>query len=639
MKKRITILLILCMSLVLTTSCIKKFLDDYLNKAPEQGLTDDIVFTKLTNFKLFFDAVYSGTKYWSGSTSWQNYNIRCASFMYFGWWDQKYTIESTTDASDQGRYMEAQAWKSGQMSETIVNKLTYDGARRPILESMFTDIRISNIALKNVNRIQDATDADKNDLRAQAYFVRAYCHFMLFKLWGPMPYITTIIGPDDQWDIPRLTAHETCIKIAQDFDTAYFYFNLAGTVCRDPIAAGGGHNDYNVYELYRPNGMAALAQKSRALLYAASPQNSGTPDDWKNAAQASWDALQVAKDYGKVLLPLANRFQNFYGTMICDEAIWTWCPGTKAWDDGGGGNNFASWFNGPFLNNTANTSGVDPSQNWVDKYETIWGDPLNTQTDRDAAFALGHYNEQDPFANRDPRLETDIIHNQSTGIDGWGQVFATNATQHTLNRAEIWRKGAVNSELLNSANAGITQTGYYMKKWWAKNSCNNPISATYWTDPLNRLAELFLNYAEASNEAYGPTIIGVVGATLTAVDAINVIRTRAGMPNVQAAFTGTTDLFRPRIQNERNVELSWEGHYYCDVRRWNELQSVMSNTMIGMIAEKQAAITPAYPTGYMYVRRPLSADRQPMWKPQMYYLPFNIVDGLKMKNFVANPVW
>jgi hypothetical protein len=630
------------MSLVLTTSCIKKFLDDYLNKAPEQGLTDDIVFTKLTNFKLFFDAVYSGTKYWSGSSSWQNYNIRCASFMYWNWWDQKYMTEVTTDALDQGRYMEGHAWKSGQMSETIVNKLTYDGARRPILESMFTDIRISNIALKNVSRIQDATDADKDDIRAQAYFVRAYCHFMLFKLWGPMPYITNVIGPTDQWDIARLTAHETCVKIAQDFDTAYTYFVKAGTVRRDPVS-GAGHNDYNAYQLYRPNGMAALAQESKALLYAASPENGGAVADWQTAAKISWDAIQVAKANGIVLLPLtgsAGRSQCFYGTMLCDEVIWSWCPGTKSWNDGGGANNFASWFNGPFLANTANTSGACPSQNWVDKYETIWGDPLNTDADRVAATALGHYNEQNPFASRDPRLDEDVIHNQSANVIGWGQVFATNAAQHTLNRAEIWRKGAVNSELLNSANAGITQTGYYMRKWWANNSTNNQIAATYWTDPLNRLAELYLNYAEASNEAYGPTTIGVAGATLTAVDAINVIRTRAGMPNVQAVFTGTADAFRPRIKNERDVELSLEGgNYYCDIRRWNDLQGVMSNTMIGMIAEKQAAITPTYPTGYQYVRRPLSADRQPMWKPQMYYLPFNNADKLKMKNFVANPVW
>jgi starch-binding outer membrane protein, SusD/RagB family len=142
----------------------------------------------------------------------------------------------------------------------------------------------------------------------------------------------------------------------------------------------------------------------------------------------------------------------------------------------------------------------------------------------------------------------------------------------------------------------------------------------------------------ADNEAYGPNAKGVPGATLSAVDAINLIRARAGMPDVNAAYTGSTDAFRPRIKNERNVELSFEGHYYSDIRRWMDLQAVMSSTLYAMIAEK-VTVNTTYPTGYKYARTPLSADRQPVWKPQMYYLPFNNADALKMKNFVPNPVW
>jgi starch-binding outer membrane protein, SusD/RagB family len=157
---------------------------------------------------------------------------------------------------------------------------------------------------------------------------------------------------------------------------------------------------------------------------------------------------------------------------------------------------------------------------------------------------------------------------------------------------------------------------------------------------LFRLAELYLNYAEAANEAYGPST-PAPGATLNAIQAINVIRTRAGMPNVLAAYTVSTDAFRPRIKNERCVELSWEGHYYNDVRRWSDLQTVMTNTLIGMDIEKLAAgyDATAYPTGFRYTRKPLTQDRQVVWKPQMYYLPFNNADNLKMTKFVPNPVW
>ncbi|MCX6321112.1 MAG: RagB/SusD family nutrient uptake outer membrane protein [Bacteroidia bacterium] len=628
MKKIIILLIFAGMSLVLPTSCLK----EYLDKAPQQGLTEDQIFTKLDNFKLFFDAVYAGTKY--VGTAWDDYNIKNAFPLYFGLWDQKYTFESVTDASDQGRYMEGQAWKSGNMSETIVNKMTYDAVRRPILESMFTIIRISNQALKNVSRIDDADDNAKNDLRGQAYFVRALGHFTLMNLWGPMPYLDKALGPDDEWDIPRLSKHECLTRIAQDFDSSYYFFNLAGKIRRDPPIGVPGHLDYTAYQMYRPNGMAALAYKARALLYRASPLNNEKGvTDWQEAAAASWQALQVALNQGGAsLLTIANRKQNYFGATNTDESLWTFTYGTLTWNNGGFTNvtncGFASLFNGVFGASTGSWSGVCPTQNFVDKYETSFGEPLNTAADQAAATAAGHYNEQDPYANRDPRLATDIITNQSP-CQGW-----------TSNKAQIYYSvaaGAVTySELLQQNYLGITKTGYYLRKFWFDNSTKNQVSSIF-SDPLFRLAELYLDYAEAANEAYGPNT-PAPGATLTAVQAINAVRTRAGMPNVLAAYTGSTAAFRPRIKNERNVELSWEGHYYYDIHRWMDLQTIMSSTLIGMDIEKVTA-TPAYPIGFRHTRKPLSQDRQVVWKPQMYYLPFNNADNLKMTKFVPNPVW
>ena len=631
MKRFIITFLFAGLSLFFPTSCLKQYLD----KAPQQGLTEDVIYTKLDNFKLFFDAVYAGTVY--VGTAWDDYNIKNAFPLYFGVWDQKYTFESVTDASDQGRYMEGQAWKSGNMSETIVNKLTYDATRRPILQSMFTIIRISNIALTKVNKINDGTDADKNDLRGQAYFVRAFGHFMLMNLWGPMPYLTKALGPNDVWDIPRLSKHECLTRIAQDFDSSYYFFNLAGKVRRDPPLGVAGHLNYGPTgnQMYRPNGMAALGYKARALLYRASPLNTEGGNDWKDAAAAAWQALQVALGNGASLLPMASRKQNYYGADVTDESIWTFSFGNLTWSGGWPSTvtncGMQALYNGVFGASTGSNSGVCPTQNFVDKYETSFGEPLNTQANRDAATAAGHYKEQDPYSNRDPRLATDIITNQSPA-QGW-----------TNNKAQIYYSvsgGVVTySELLNQSYLGITRTGYYMRKFWFDNSTKNQVSSIL-ADPLMRLAELYLNYAEAVNEAYGPNGTAP-GSTLTAVQAINAVRTRAGMPNVLAAYTGSTAVFRDRIKNERNVELSWEGHYYNDIRRWMDLQTIMSSTLIGMDIEKLAAgyDAVAYPTGFRHTRKPLTQDRQVVWKPQMYYLPFNNADNLKMKNFVPNPVW
>jgi hypothetical protein len=194
--------------------------------------------------------------------------------------------------------------------------------------------------------------------------------------------------------------------------------------------------------------------------------------------------------------------------------------------------------------------------------------------------------------------------------------------------------------LLDQSYLGTTKTGYYQRKYWADNSQKNQISVQL-TDPVIRLAELYLNYAEASNEAYGPTAKGVPGATLSAVDAINVIRTRAGQVNVLPKYTTDKDTFRNRVKNERNVELSWEGFYYFDIRRWMEAPELYSSRLMGVDIEKLSPNPDpvTYPIGFKYTRYALSSDRQIAWKDAMYYLPFNTTDNFKMKNFVPNVVW
>jgi hypothetical protein len=628
MKRYFILLLITGMSLILTTSCLK----EYLDKAPESGLTEDIVFTKYANFRLFFDAIYNGRKYYNNG--WRDtWNYSTCTPLYMDLWDQKYCINSTTDACDQGRYMEGQAWKSGNMSETIVSKLCYDGSRRPVLGACFDDIRICNIAMRNVDRIQDANEDTKNDFRGQAYFFRAFFHFTLFRLWGTMPYLDYVMGPfDETWDLARLPKNDYLMRIAMDLDSAYYFFNLCNKIRRDPGTGVSGSLDYAQYEMHRPNGMAAKAFKSKVLLYAASPlNNKNGVTEWQNAAIAAWDAIQVAESKGVVLLPLSDpvsgndRHLNFYGKDVCEESIWTRTMGTQTWNWGGGSGAVATMWGGAFMAH-ASASGINPTQNWVDKYESKNGWPLNTAADRAAAVAAGEYKEQDPFANRDPRLATDIIYNQGP-CQGW-----------TNNKAQIWYDGTTPSELLVTTWNGRSYTGYALRKYWANNSTKNQNSSSIYSDPLFRLSELYLNYAEAVNEAYGP--MGTApGASLTAVAAINIIRTKSGMPNVLPQFTGSADAFRPRIKNERNIELSFEGqHYYDDIRRWKELETAMSSKLIAIIPQKTTDLV-NYPTGFKYERTELPADRQPAWEEGMYYLPFLNADALKMKNFVANPVW
>ncbi len=604
MKKSIKIFILIVLHGFFLISC----LEQYLDKAPESGLTDEEVFTKYVNLKAFFDNVWSGVN--------RNHNIAMNTL--------NAALDCCTDFADQGYLMWWPYYKWGPLGDNV-GPHYYNS----ILVNAFKNIRICNIVLKNISRLTDGTQEEINDLTGRAHFIRAFHHFCFFRFWGPMPYLTEPLGPYDQWDIPRLSKHETCIRIAADFDSAAYYFEKAGKMRRDALPGQPGH--LNNPEQSVPNGVAAKAMKARALLFAASPLNNELGIiDWEVAAVANWEAIQVALDYGYGLLSATDYKKNYIGTTYTNEQLWGLHGGSLTYTDGITRN----LVNGVFSNTPTRNAGMMPTQNGVDWFETKWGDPLNTHEDREIATTLGHYNEQDPFVNRDPRFYIDIIYNTAP-IAGYGT-----AKIYT----EVIDGVTYGSELRPIEGVwGITHTGYYMRKYWGDQSVKNQIKPLY-TIPWIRLGELYLNYAEAANEAYGPNV-PAPGASMSAVDAINFIRNGPGrwtedeMAPVQSRFTVSTEAFRPRIKNERNVELCWEGHYFFDIRRWMDAPKAYAGPIMGIIPEK-VPVSEEYPTGYKYQRAPIPADHQSRWLgDKHYYLPFLTEDYYKMKNFEPGEVW
>lgn len=599
MKKFIILFLSIGLSAVILTSC----LENYLDKAPSSGLTEDQVFTTYTNFMLFFDASYAKS---------DNRNIIRAFPIMLNQHSWGVGREIMTDMSDNCLRQEGTVIKGGSMGG-IIDYFTYAvTGGSAILKSMFYVIRNCNLSLTKVNMLTDAAQEDIDDIIAQAHFLRAFANFELFRWWGPFPYITKVLGVGDQWDLPRLSKHEFLMQIAADCDTAVTFYTKAGRMRRDPGPDKPGHLTHQY--MFRPNGVAAKALKARALLYAASPlNNEHGVTDWQEAAAASWEAIQVAIQYGYALQSAADYKKNYIGSTYTNEMLYGYAAGS----------------------NIQNRITLGPpnecaTQNVVDMFETKWGDPLNTQADRDAAAALGHYNEQDPYVNREPRFYIDIVYNGAT-LPGYGtaKIYWENVGGQIAY-----------GELFDKINyLSITNTGYYLRKTWGEQSPKNNISALY-SDPNLRLGELYLDYAEAANEAYGPNT-PAPGATMSAVQAINFMRNRwtaAQISPVQAQFTTSTDAFRPRIKNERNIELAWEGHYFSDIRRWKDAPAVYGGTVKGIDTEK-VPVSATYPTGYKYTRFDLPSARQTVWKDAMYYWPFDRADNYKMKNFAPNEVW
>ena len=601
----------------------------YLDMDPETGLDENQVFSTWDNFKAYFNNVYEGRT--GQKDSGDNINIKLGYPLSVDFNTRRFTWYALTDMSDGGRWLRAQQIKAGALGANVT-EWTTSTSLRPISYSMFRIIRVANKCIENIDMVQNAKQIDKDDLIGQAYFVRAFAHFTLCRVFGGMPDLDKALEADDSWDMTRLSAWETYARCAEDLDRAYDYVVAAGKVRRDALPGSEGHLTSS--DMAYPNGVAAKALKARCLVYAASELNNlHGQSDWQNAAEACAAAIRIADQYGYDLVPFAEWNSNFYGTKYTNEHIW-------AWNYGSSKINTTTWsacFGYPVSNYT-NASGDCPTQNFVDRFETLDGDPLLTETDRITAAAAGHYNEQDPSTNRDPRLDKTILHDGSivagcpSGVNiHYDPATGTYPTSSLNNNARTFGIAWGSND-----QKGYSNTGYYVNKLW--NGALGTSAAHQHTDPLIRMAELYLNYAEAVNEAYGPN--GTAGGlALTATEAVNKIRSRAGMPDVLDKFTGDALSMRERIRTERCVELAFEGHhYYHDIRRWKIAPQTMTQPLMGMYIEK-TAVSAEYPRGRRYIRRAIPSNRQANWKNAMYYLPFPAEEANKMQNFVNNELW
>ncbi len=595
----------------------------FLDVDPELGLTEEDVFTTYKNFTAYFD--------WAFDYDQKKKNIYLAYPMWLDCNDRRFTFYSTTDAADTGRRIRAQSEiKICNLGQETCGDFAFNSSYAPIAKGMFAIIRIANRTIENIGKLKNATPEQKADLLGQAYFVRAYAHFSLCRFYGGMPYISS--SSYDDWDLPRLSAHETYTLAAEDFDRAYEQLVIAGKVRRDPLPGVSGHLTGS--DLSRPNGCAAKAMKARALLYAASPlNNKNGKADWEAAAKAAGEALEIALKYQYAMLSFEQYTDNFYGKTMTNETIWGWSKNISS-----SGSVMSAILSYP-QSGYSNASGISPTQNFVDKYETKWGDPMNTEADREAAIALGHYNPQDPYVNMDPRFDKTIVH------DGSVTPYANVINIYYDSAKKSWPKTSISGNSVafglnwgKDGTKGGTSTGYYCRKQWRGSYGKTDSPAYYKLDPLVRLAELYLNYAEAVNEAYGPTSTSG-NYNLTAVDAINTVRSRVNMPDIKSELTAGQDVFRDRIRNERCVELAFEGeHYYYDIRRWKTAPEAMGQTLYGMYIST-CTKDADHPNGKNYERRAIPANRQCVWKDVMYWWPFPDSEANKMINFVNNEKW
>ena len=207
---------------------------------------------------------------------------------------------------------------------------------------------------------------------------------------------------------------------------------------------------------------------------------------------------------------------------------------------------------------------VNPSQNLVDAFPMRNGRPISD--------AQSGYNAKNPYANRDPRLDEYVIYN--------GMTFRKTEII-TGNYPKINDKG--NPEYDDNLNFGSssTRTGYYLKKLLRDDV--SPLSSSLIEQqhiyPRIRYTEIFLAFAEAANDAWGPKA-DPTGIGFTAYDVIKAIRERAGLAtNEIGVALPEGDVYLEEcasdqakmtnlIRNERRIELCFENKRFWDLRRW-----------------------------------------------------------------------
>ena len=553
---------------------------DYLDKTPDSNVSSDQAFKNFTNFQGYVEEMYNcipskESNYWCTTFNWGEDEI-----MNTGLGDSHVTAHF-----DLGDYRH---WYGDQQSFLHTDDLnpTKTDKYSHSLEHAWYCIRKCNLGLANLDKMTDCTQEEKNIIKGQLLFFRAWWHEEMIAFFGGMPYVDTVLDGSQALTLPRLTYQECAKKCAEDFRAA------ADLLPNDWDKTAVGKKTLGKNEL-RITKVCALGYMGKVLLWAASPLNnlraevgaSKNGDTYKYnvelAAQAA-DALGEALaqvNSGKTPYALAEyKYSDIYNHVAKDgsksnfsEIFYTT---GKNWKQPGSteailrgpyiGENSSNWnftkLWGPKLNGIVEHDALihQPTANYVNYYGMANGLPLD---DPESGFDPKH-----PFKNRDPRFYHDIV------FDGFKYINTTiDAVKEPKVAALQYIPMYSGSELRSSASQGC-RTGYYCQKL-VPHQANKYDGMYNWGGalqcdlPYMRLADLYLMYAEAGAAVQGANYKSSK-LDLTAVDAINVLRNRVDAGHVADKFVADQKKFMDEVRRERAVELAFEGFRWNDLQRW-----------------------------------------------------------------------
>jgi hypothetical protein len=492
-------------------------------------------------------------------------------------------------------------WSPFNVIDNVWDK-NYDGIRK-------ANIFLSRIDAVPLPKKSNALGTDQSILntrkrmKGEARFLRAFFYFELVKRYGGVPLTENILSPEDAVKIPRSSVDE-CIKlIVSECDLAIEL--LPSKYGSSPVVIGFNE----AKDIGRATSGAAMALKSRALLYWASPLFNENNDlsRWDLAAKAS-NAVINHTISGDGTGSKAYNLQRF-NTNINLSVLFSTNSVLQQYHD-------EIIFSTKYENNTTVESlnapisfgakGLtNPTQNLVEAFPMSNGKPITDPT--------SGYNPNNPFANRDPRLNMTVLSNSTS--------FSVNDKAGTI---ETFAGGIDGFGSYPNA----TLTGYYLQKFllpfavWDGRSVN--VTRTW---ILFRFAEMYLNYAEARNEAVGPDV--------EVYNALKALRFRAGFRPLYIPIGLNQIEMRKFIQNERRIEFAFEEHRFFDVRRWKLFDNSSERDNLlnirGVIITKNVDGTFKYDTSNIVEKR--------VFTNKMYLFPIAESELRKSNGLVQNPGW
>lgn len=598
--------------------------DDFLNTKPLTQITSDAI--------------------------WKDVNLAEAYMfdIYFCFQDAGFAETMQSSVTDESLFIHNYGQKMSNeaaYNETDLGWFSEDRSSGHQWGRLYRNIRNCNDFIENVDKA-DFDASKKQQLKGEAYFLRAYFLHRLTRGYGGVPIISKVtqLGQTD-YTLPRNTYTQCIDSIVSDIDKA--------AVLLENFKFANTQKGRATYE-------ACLALKARVLLDAASDLHDEATATAKSSVLSGYsnkdllfykkgsrtERWTAAKNAAKTLIDnpynrglaqfsattvedRAKEFQNFFLKENVETIFARYFINTK--DESG---NWPARFNGPSGYHT--WGGNVPIQELVDDYEMADGSKFDWNN---PAHNAGIYK------NREARFYASIMYDgmqhrprpSDYGVyDPYGQIqtgyYQTDPSQTTVDK--YWQ--GMDTRTGKGEKWNGTYTGYYLKKFIDVNiDPQNEKAQVPWV--FMRYTEVVMNYIEACIE--------LGGADLNEARSwLNKIRTRAMLPEITS---NDQNVLREAYRHERRIEMAFEEQRYWDVRRWMIAPTVPG--IIGMHGIRVEATIKPGQTGqaiykrdeniykYTYTKLDLSAVEARQWKDKCYFLPIHRDEMNRNDKLIQNP--